>query len=686
MSSKINSLPEDEFQADNARILELRQLIRTYDKAYYADSNPLVSDYDYDMLFKELELLEKKWPRAASPDSPTSRIGSDRLEGFSQAVHRVPMLSLQNTYSIEELSDFDRRVREGLEGTEPEYVAELKFDGMSISLVYEDCRLARAVTRGDGFAGDDITANIRTVRAIPLEAGPVTIDGREIRDFEVRGEVYMKVEDFRRINAEREENGEKTFANPRNLTSGTLKQLDSRDVARRPIQISCYYLMAEDNLAPRHIENLGLLKKCGFPVSSYTKVCSGIGEIDEFIAEIAGKRDTLPFQIDGIVVKVNSIAQQERLGFIARSPRWAIAYKFEAEQAVTRLREITIQVGRTGAVTPVAELEPVFLAGSTISRATLHNYDYICERDVRVGDLVVIEKGGDVIPKVVGPVIEKRPLGLESFKFPGRCSCGLDYPLIKPEGEANYYCNNPECPWQIRRRIEHFASRNAMDIEGLGEKVVDRLVSLGMLVSPADLYHLKNHGTELARLEGWGEKSAGNLLDAIERSKEQPLRRLLFAIGIRYIGEGASKTLARNFKDIDELASAGREKLLTINEIGEKMADSLISFFSDNANIEYLEKLRAAGVNFASDDYSPESKTGSLTGKTFVFTGELSGMTRKEAAGLAESLGGKEVKSVSKNTSYVVAGEAAGSKLRKAQELGVKILSEGEFLEMIRQG
>jgi DNA ligase (NAD+) len=666
-----------------SRINELRKLIKKYDHAYYIEAQPLTDDREYDLVFKELLELEKQHPELITDDSPTQRVGGEPLKEFTTVAHDSPMLSLSNTYNREEVTDFDRRVSELLEGEAYRYVCELKFDGVAISLRYVNSKLALAVTRGDGFKGDDITQNIRTIKTLPFNTEPILINGSKLENFEVRGEVYLKEDDFLKINNQRIEDGLKTFANPRNLTAGTMKLLNSKEVAKRPLQLVCYYLDSKDMKLDNHSDNLKYLKKMVFPTNDASKICVNLDEVFQFIDEWKTRRNSLPFQTDGIVIKVDSLRQQDILGAVARSPRWAIAYKYEAESATTKLLNISFQVGRTGIVTPVAELEPVFLAGSTISRATLHNADYITERDIRVGDFVVIQKGGEVIPKVVEVDLEKRPADSQPFSFPEFCPCELKTPLYRPEGEAGYICDNPECPWQIKRRIEHFASRNALNIDGLGEKIVDRLVTLGFLKNVADIYDLKNHRDELLTMERWGEKSCDNLLEAIEKSKEQPFQRVLYAIGIRFIGEGAAKILANNFKSIDGLMQATIEELSSVYEIGEKMAESVYNFFKDETKIEIINRLKDAGLKFEVGSDSNDSRSMILAGKTFVLTGELVSMTRKEAQERIESLGGKVTSSVSKNTSYVVVGENPGSKFEKAKSLKINILNEDELNAML---
>lgn len=670
-------------QNPKQRISQLRGLINKYDKAYYIDNSPLVTDREYDKVFQELTDLEKHFPDLITSDSPTQRVGGAPLKEFTTVLHDKQMLSLANTYSREEVTAFDKRVAEGLEGLPYQYVTELKYDGVAMSLRYRNGKLSMAVTRGDGFRGDDVTQNIKTIRSLPLAIPEFLRDGSRLSDFEVRGEVYMLDSDFLEINRVRIEKGETPYANPRNLTAGTLKLLDPKQVTERPLNIVCYYLDTNDIKLDSHFDNLKILKELGFPVSSETRQCASLEDVFGFIEYGENLRNGLPFQIDGIVIKVDSLRHQNILGTVARSPRWAIAYKYEAEQAETILKAITLQVGRTGAVTPVAELEPVFLAGSTISRATLHNADYIAELGLHIGDTVVIEKGGDVIPKVSGVIVEKRQEHSSPFVFPETCPCELQSKLIRPEGEANYYCTHPECKWQLKRRLEHFASRGAMDIEGLGERSVDTLVEMGLLKNIADIYDLKQHRERLASIDRWGEKSVDNLLASIEESKRQPFERLLYAIGIRFIGEGGAKILARHFRTMDALKAAHIEELKAVHEIGGKMAQSVSEYFQNAGELEIVERLMRSGLNFEAEAQQ-ESDNLPLTGKTFVFTGELSSMTRREAAMIVEKLGAKETKTVSKATSYVVAGEAAGSKLDKARKLGIPVMNEAEFLEFVK--
>lgn len=655
----------------------LRNEIRRHDQLYYVEARPEISDRDYDALLQELQDLEKAHPGLVTPDSPTQRVGGLPIAGFTTVKHARPMLSLTNTYTRAEVEDFHRRVVEGLEGNLPRYVCELKYDGVAMSLTYRDGLLALAATRGDGEQGDDVTQNVRTIRAVPLSV-------KETTEFEVRGEVYMLNEDFVELNRSMEERGEKPYANPRNLTAGTLKQKDAREVAKRKLQFTAYYMDMRGTHAGTvrsHAEGLERLHTLGFPTSKVTRVCERIDDVFAFIDAWDEQRDTLPFQIDGIVIKVDDLRQQQELGFVARSPRWAIAYKYEAKKAQTILRDITLQVGRTGVVTPVAELEPTFLAGSTISRATLHNEDFVHELDLHIGDTVIIEKGGDVIPKVSGVVAEKRPPHAHAWHMPHVCPCDHRAPLHRPEGEVNWYCDDSGCPWQVRRRLQHFASRDAMDIDGLGEKAIDQFVEAGVLRDVADIYRLPQRGEDVLALDRWAPKSFERLVAGIDRSKEQPYARVLFALGIRFVGEGVAKILAKAFPSIEALADASQEALMDVSEIGERIAESVIDWFADRHNRDLVRHLTEAGLQMAGEAAAPTSNV--LAGKTFVFTGELVTMTRRDAEELVESMGGKASGSVSKKTSYVVAGAAAGSKLAKAQELGVPVMTEEEFRTLV---
>lgn len=666
------------------RAQQLRKQLNEANHRYYVLAAPTISDREFDLLLQELQAIETANPELITPDSPTQRIGSDLTTSFPTVAHLRPMLSLGNTYTSDELREFDRRVRDRL-GDEPfNYVAELKIDGVSLSMIYQDGLLLRGVTRGNGEQGDDITPNVRTIRALPLRVQEVMLSGQALSSFEARGEVYMADADFEAMNAERELAGEKTFANPRNSTAGTLKLLDPKIVAGRPLNVFVYYLYSDAIRLQSHSANLELLKELGFPTNPHWRRCATINDVLEYCTEWERRRSELPYQIDGVVIKVDSLRQQEELGMISKSPRWAIAFKFEARTAQTLMNEITLQVGRLGRVTPVAELEPVLLAGSTISRATLHNEDFIKERDIRVGDTVLIEKGGDVIPKVNEVIVTARPEGTQPYIFPKDCPCPLRTPLHRPEGRADHFCEHSECPWQIRGRIEHFASRGAMDIEGLGEKVVDQLVGLGWLTNYADIYDLHHRRDQIAALERWGERSADNLLEGIEQSKSRPYHRVLFAIGIRHVGATVARALASHFNTIDLLLAATQEELTAVNEIGPQIAESVIRYCSDEGNRALIERLRAAGVTLE----GPAKKVmaigdNPIAGKIFVLTGTLPTLTRDQASAMILERGGKTSSSVSKKTDVVLAGAEAGSKLVKAQELGIKVMSEEEFLQLI---
>lgn len=595
------------------------------------------------------------------------------------------MLSLSNTYNEGEIRDFDRRVRALLRpGEAYEYICELKIDGVAMSLIYENGRLQRAVTRGDGEQGDEVTNNVKTIRSLPLR---IDSAGAGFDAFEVRGEVYYPRAEFEKLNRERSAAGEPPFANPRNSAAGTLKLQDARIVAGRPLRMFCYYLdpIAPQNSLQSHYEALQTLEKLRFPVNRHYRRCQNVEEVIEYWREWGEKKHLLPFEVDGVVVKINQFEQQQRLGTTAKSPRWAIAFKFATEQAETTLLNIRWQVGRTGIVTPVADLEPVLLLGTTVSRATLHNPDEIARLDVRIGDRVIIEKGGEIIPKIVQVAAEKRSPGSVPYTPPGRCPV-CQTQLVRPAGEVALVCENVACPAQVAGRISHFAARKALDIEGLGEKMVELLLKEGFIKDYGDLYVLKHRKEELAGLERMGEKSAQNLIDGIEASKTRPLARLIFGLGIRYVGEGAAKLLARHFRSLDRLREASMEEINDIHGIGDKTAESVRDFFEREENLAVLEKLRAAGMPFE-EEIPPGAGEADdrFAGKSFVFTGALARFTREQAGELVEKRGGKVVKSVSKNTDYVVAGEDPGSKFAKAKELGITILSEEEFAKMLEK-
>jgi DNA ligase (NAD+) len=664
------------------QIEELRALIREHDYNYFVLNQPTISDFEYDQLFNELKNLELSNPDLISSDSPTQRVGSDLVKDFKTVTHKLPMLSLGNTYNEEELIDFDRRVREGLPSNQDvEYVCELKIDGVSVSLRYIDGKFAVAATRGDGTHGEEITSNVKTIRSVPLVIKSPAKIKYDLSDLEVRGEIFIETEAFKKWNEERDLKGEKTFANPRNSAAGTIKLQDPQLVAQRPLQIYTYYLFLEKDEQRNHLDNLQLLSKLGFRVNPNYRLCKSIDDALAYCGEWEEKRINLPYEIDGVVIKVNSLKQQKILGSIAKSPRWAVAYKFKAKQAITKLQKITWQVGRTGTITPVAELEPVFLAGSTISRATLHNVDEIRRKDIREGDWVVIEKGGDVIPKVVSVDLNRREVNSNAVIPPTNCpECGSN--LFKSDEEVAIYCENNECSAQVKGRITHFASRGAMDIEGLGEALINLFVDQGFLKTYADIYSLKEKKEELINIERLGDKSVTNLLLAIEDSKKKPFDKVLFAIGIRYVGSGAAKKIADHFLSIDTLINASEEEILNIHEIGPSISTSIKRFFSDGKNVKLIERLKNSGVNFSAE--KKVSVSVKLEKKTFVLTGTLSSMSREEAKERIQNHGGSVTSSVSKNTSYVVAGENPGSKFDKAQKLGISILTEGQFLEMIQ--
>ncbi len=657
----------------------LRSRIADHDHRYYVLAEPVIADEAYDALMRRLQELEDSYPQLVTPDSPTQRVGGTAIKEFPSVAHSVPMLSLANSYNEADVEDFHARVTDALGTERVQYMCELKYDGVAVSLVYEEGLLVRGATRGDGVTGDDITQNIRTIRAVPLR---LRGKGKPPARCEVRGEVYMRRQDFEAMNRERERNGLKLFVNPRNSTAGTLKLQDSREVARRTLQFVAYGLLGDLPGLGTHEKKLGWLKNAGFAVSE-SALARSTADILSFWNAWEEQRDDLPFDIDGIVVKVNDADQQERLGAIAKSPRWAMALKFASRKAQTVLKGVIFQVGRTGTVTPVAELEPVFVGGSTVSRATLHNEDYIQALDIRAGDTVVVEKGGDVIPKVSGVVPEHRPRGAKRFSFTGTCpSCGSR--LHRPPGEANHYCENAQCPAQVRERIRHFGSRGAMDIEGLGEAVVDELVTKEFVHDVADLYSLQKHRQPLAELEGWGERSVQNLLDGIENSRTKSFEKVLFSVGIRHVGESVARVIAEAAGSLDVLVGMEQEDLEQIPGVGPRIAESVFHFLRDPRNADMLGRLRKAGLQVSTT--KKKVATGSpLAGKTVVLTGTLASMTRTEAKHLIEERGGKVTGSVSAKTDYVIAGDEAGSKLEKARELGIAILDEAAFQRLLQK-
>ena len=659
------------------RIEKLRKELNDHNHKYYVLSQPSISDFEYDLLMQELITLENKYPELYNENSPSQRIGDDTRKEFEQILHKYPMMSLGNTYSREELTEFDKRVKKTI-GTHIEYVCELKYDGAAIGLTYEFGKLKQGVTRGDGVRGDDVTANVKTIRSIPLVLRGCGFP----ESFEIRGEIFIPKDDFEKLNAEREKNGEIPFVNPRNAASGTLKTQNSSLVAKRPLDCHLYHLLGDNLPYNSHHENMQKAREWGFKIPSHMEKSNNLQEVFKFIEKWDSERENLPFDIDGIVVKVNSYLQQSQLGFTAKSPRWAIAYKFKADQEKTRLVSIDYQVGRTGTVTPVANLEPVFLAGSTVKRASLHNADQIELLDIHYGDIVYIEKGGEIIPKIVGVDKSLRVPGSRSVQFITNCpECGTS--LVRKEGEVNHYCPNElNCPPQIKGKIEHFISRKAMNIEGLGEETIDLLFQNQLIRNVGDLYDLKKE--QIVPLERLGEKSAENIIKSIEQSKEVPFSRVLFAIGIRFVGETVAKTLAGRFRSIEQLKNANFNELTGVEEIGDKIAESIIEFFSKDKNLLLIERLKSYGLQLEAYQTEPELKSGKLEGLSFVISGIFEKHSREELKSLIENHGGKNVASVSANTSFLLAGDKPGpSKRLKAEELNIPILSEEDLLKMI---
>ena len=640
-------------------------------------NQPTIGDQEFDFLMHELQDLEAKHPEMADPNSPTQRVGSDLNEEFKQVAHKYPMLSLANTYNEQDVADWYESVKKGLAGEDFEVCCEMKYDGLSISLTYVDGKLTQAVTRGDGVQGDDVTANVRTIRAIPL-----VLQRKEIpREFEIRGEILMPWTVFERLNKEREEAEEPLFANPRNAASGTLKSQKSSLVASRQLDAYLYYLLGEELPAEGHYENLEAARAWGFKISEGMKKVKTLEEIYAFINYWDQARKNLPVATDGIVLKVNSLRQQRALGFTAKSPRWAIAYKFKAERVCTRLNEVTYQVGRTGAITPVANMNPVQLAGTTVKRATLNNEDFIKSFDLHIGDYVYVEKGGEIIPKIVGVDIDQRPIIAQPVEFIKRCpECGT--PLVRYEGEAAWYCpNDTGCPPQIKGRIEHFIARKAMNIDSLGPETIDDYFRQGLIKNVADLYDI-----DVQQINGDGSrtKSAQRIVNGIAASKEVPFERVVFALGIRFVGETSAKLLARHFKNIDALMSAGLEELQEIEGIGEVMAKSIITYFHDEKNREIVERLRGYGLQMELSEAQTANLSDKLAGQSIVISGVFAHHSRDEYKAIIEQNGGKNVGSISNKTSFILAGENMGpSKLQKAEKLGIKIMSEDEFLEII---
>ncbi|HRS96800.1 MAG TPA: NAD-dependent DNA ligase LigA [Smithella sp.] len=664
-------------QADLKRIAYLRKTIQYHNVRYYQQDNPEISDQEYDALMRELQELEEKYPEAYSESSPTQRVGAAPLTKFASFSHPSPMLSLANAFSDEEILEFDRRVKR-LAGTDNvSYVAEPKLDGLAVNLIYENGIFKKGATRGDGTTGEDVTQNLKTISSLPLKilksstvATPSFI--------EIRGEVYMEKEPFRKLNQRRLDEGEEPFANPRNAAAGSLRQLDSRITARRPLNIFLYQIgEAKDVSFMSHREALLALQEWGFPVNPLVEKKADIDACLEYYKKIGEKRESLPYEIDGIVLKVDDLTLQKKLGNVSRNPRWALACKFPAAQATTVVEDIQVGVGRTGILTPVALMRPVNVGGAMVSRATLHNEDEVLKKDIRIGDTVVIQRAGDVIPEVVKVVPEKRTGNEKRFKMPNKCpECGAE--VVRPEGEAAHRCVNISCPAQIKEHIRHFASRGAMDIEGLGEKVSAQLFDAGLIRDPADLYFLSKE--QLMALDRQAEKSAGNLIDAIAKSKPPPLEKFIYALGIRHVGERTAKLLADHFGSMENLMNATKEDLTAVSEIGPEIAESILEFFHEPKNRDVMKKFARAGVMPRKKE---KESSLPLSGQSFVFTGALKSMGRNEAKALVEGLGGTVLSGVTKTTSYVVAGNEPGSKLAKAEAAGITILSEEEFLKLI---
>lgn len=668
----------DKLQIKN-KLDDLRETIKKYNTEYYELDNPSVPDHEYDNLMKELIELEEKYPEYIVVDSPTQRVGGKPLSSFNKVEHKVPLLSLSNAFDEQDLYDFDRRVRELAEDEKVDYMVELKIDGLAVSLSYEDGVFIKGATRGDGTIGEDITLNLKTIHTIPLKLNSDI-------DIEIRGEVYLPKKEFERINIDREAKGEALFVNPRNAAAGSMRQLDSKVAAKRALDIFLYGIGSlEGNNINNHSEGLDYLEKLGLKVNKERRLFNEINDVIDFIHEWTEKRPNLPYEIDGMVIKVDSYKLQEELGFTAKSPRWAIAYKFPAEELETILENIEVAVGRTGAITPTAVLKPVFIAGTTVQRASLHNEDIIREKGIMLGDHVIVKKAGDIIPEVVTVLLEKRTGKEKKFNMPMNCpACNSN--LIRLEGEVALRCINPKCPAQILEGIIHFVSRTAMNIDGLGEKVVEQLFEKNLINSVADIYQLKEE--QMLLLERMGEKSVNNLLIAIEESKNNSLEKLVFGIGIRHVGAKAAKILAAEYKTMSMLMSAKEEELVEINEIGPKMANSIVTFFRNNEVTDIIKRLTDLGVNMEYKGISPQQENNQVSifnNKTVVLTGTLSEIPRIEATEILENIGAKVTNSITKKTDLVIVGEKAGSKLKKANELGIKILHEQEFINEIKK-
>jgi DNA ligase (NAD+) len=670
------------------RIEKLREEINFHNHRYYVLDDPAISDAEYDQLMRELESLEKQFPNLKTSTSPTQRVGAPPLEKFEEVRHTIPMLSLANAFEEEEVKEFDGRVRRDLQkkkvleiSGEIEYCAELKMDGVSIELVYEDGHFTTGSTRGDGFVGENVTQNLKTIKSIPMTLIPRRGETPPPR-LEVRGEVYLPIKAFQELNLKREKNGEPVFANPRNAAAGSLRQLDSSITAQRPLDIYCWGIgQVTGRTFPTHWDLLEGLKNWGLKVNPNRRRCKNIEEVLEYRREMGELREKLPYEIDGVVIKVNSLSLQETLGTIARSPRWALAFKFQPKQVTTKILDITVNVGRTGALTPTAVLEPVHVGGVTVSSATLHNQDEIDRKDVRIGDTVVVQRAGDVIPEVVKVIPEKRTGKEKKYRLPDHCPvCGSE--VDRPPGEAVARCTGIACPAKLKETIIHFASRDALNIEGLGEKIVEQLVDKGLIKDYADLFALTLD--DILKLERMGPKLANNILTAIQKSKKTSLERLIYALGILHVGEHIARLLAREFPTLEELSQAPLEKLTAVKGIGEEIASSIVKFFQQKGNQKVIQKLKDREVEYPSRAARPQRKDRQWEGRTFVFTGALKTLSREEAESKVETLGGRASSSVSKKTDFVVVGEEPGSKYEKAKELGVKILSEQEFVEMLK--
>ena len=658
------------------RLADLKQQIAYHDRRYYVLDDPEISDYQYDQLMRELLDIEAQYPQLLTVDSPSQRVGGAPLKEFTSYTHRNSLLSLMNAYGTEDLREFHQRVCNDLGKDEIEYAVEYKIDGLSIALYYEDGVLQVGATRGDGVTGENVTANVRTVKNIPLRLQ------KELPVLEARGEVYLPRASFERLNQQREQNGEPLFANCRNAAAGSIRQLDPKIAAQRDLRAFIYTLLYVEGAEPAtHTQCVELLQEAGFTTMK-PYISSDINAICDYCEYWGEHRHDLPFDIDGMVIKINNLADQQALGNRAKNPRWAIAYKFPPEQGVTQVEDIVVQVGRTGAITPVANLKPLFLAGSTISRATLHNEDFIREKDIRIGDYVVIQKAGEVIPEVVSVVTDKRDGSEREFTFPTVCpACGA--PIIRLEDAAAYHCSDPmTCPAQVREGIIHFASRDAMNIEGLGPAVINQLLQAGLIHNAADLYYLKKE--QLLTLERMGEKSADNLLNSLENSKQRTLAQVIFALGIRLVGQNVAKVLARQFHSLEALQQADYDTLVVIDEVGPKIAESITDYFQKDRHTAFLQRLAEAGVRLSGNEAEQKQENAAFAGKIFVLTGTLPTLDRREASAMIEQAGGKASGSVSKKTDYVLAGENAGSKLTKAQELGIAIIDEETFLQMLK--